>query len=329
MPDPTLPAPWYRRHWFLLALPLALGAGAMVPWLGAQGGPLRPEISVHLAVAASFLVSGLTLPSAALVAALGRLRLHGLVQIISFIVAPLLALAIVPLLAASGQPAALGDGFLLLACLPTTIASCAIMTRAAGGDEAAALCNATGGNLLGVLATPLLLAALLGAQAELPLARILGLLALDVLAPLALGQLVQHLGGPALARRCTPLKAVSSLAILFIVFTVSCGMFASHDLGALGRTALLALALAAVLHAVLLALAWWSSGLLGLARGERIAVLFCASQKTLAIGAPLVAIVHPQQADLALAMLPMVLYHPVQLLADGIIAARLKTAEPA
>ena len=106
-------------------------------------------------------------------------------------------------------------------------------------------------------------------------------------------------------------------------------MFTSHDLASLGQTAVIVLVLSFVMHAVLLMLSWWSSGLFGLVRGERIAVLFCASQKTLAIGAPLVAIVHPQQADLALAMLPMVIYHPVQLLVDGIIAARLKTAKPA
>ena len=317
------------RHWFLLTLPLALGAGALVPWLGAQGGPLHPEITVHVAVAASFLISGLTLSSSALVAALSRVRLHALVQVISFIVAPLLALAAGPALIALGQPVSLADGFLLLACLPTTIASCAIMTRAAGGDEPAALCNATGGNLLGVLATPLLLAVLLGAHVELPFGRILGQLALDVLAPLAIGQLIQRIGGDALAQRSAALKPVSSLAILFIVFTVSCGMFTSHDVTTLGRTAAIVLMLAVLMHATLLALSWWSSGLIGLTRNERIAVLFCASQKTLAIGAPLVAIVHPHQADLTLAMLPMVLYHPVQLLADGIIAARLKTVKPA
>lgn len=317
------------RHWFLLTLPLAFVAGALVPWLGAQDGPLHPEISVHVAVAASFLISGLTLSTSALVAALGRIRLHALVQTISFVVAPLLALAAGPVLLALGQPTALADGFLLLACLPTTIASCAIMTRSAGGDEAAALCNATGGNLLGVLATPLLLAVLLGAQVELPLGRILGQLALDVLAPLAVGQLAQLIAGDALARRCSSLKPITSLAILFIVFTVSCGMFASHDLPSLGRSVLIVLVACVLLHAVLLALSWWSSGLIGLARGERIAVLFCASQKTLAIGAPLVAIVHPHQADLALAMLPMVIYHPIQLLTDGLIAARLKTATPA
>lgn len=326
----AMPVPnFLLRHWFLLTLPLAFAGGAMVPWLGAQGGPLHPDVSVHLAVAASFLISGLTLPSSALITALGRVRLHALVQVISFVIAPLLALAAGPALIALGQPVALADGFLLLACLPTTIASCAIMTRAAGGDEAAALCNATGGNLLGVLATPLLLAVLLGTHVELPLGRILGQLALDVLAPLAIGQFLQYLGGQTLAQRCAPLKVVSALAILFIVFTVSCGMFTSHDVASLGRTAAIVLALSVVLHATLLALSWWSSGLIGLARPERIAVLFCASQKTLAIGAPLVAIVHPQQADLALAMLPMVLYHPVQLLADGIIAARLKTTKPA
>lgn len=45
-------------------------------------------------------------------------------------------------------------GYIILACLPTTIASNVVMTRAAGGDEAASLVEVFIANILGPFVTP-------------------------------------------------------------------------------------------------------------------------------------------------------------------------------
>src|SRR3954463_9375748 len=112
------------RHWFLCGLVLAVLLAALVPWIGARGGPLRSEVTVHLAVAAAFLVSGLTLPLAQLRAAFARARLHLFVQGFSFVLVPALVwLLLLPLLRWCGGSPALVQGFIVLACLPTTIAS--------------------------------------------------------------------------------------------------------------------------------------------------------------------------------------------------------------
>lgn len=314
------------RQWFLLGLGVALVLGAVAPWIGAPAGPLHPEWSVHAAVALSFLISGLTMPIAQLVGALGRWRLHLYAQAMSFLAMPLLVQALLPLFAAMGMPAAVGQGFVVLSCLPTTIASCAILTRTAGGDEAAALFNAVAGNLIGLIVTPLLLLLLLGATGDAPVGKILEQLALDVLAPLIAGQLVQRLGGESVARRAKPLKLLPSAIIIFIFYTVICATCAERDLGAISHALACTLAAALALHLAMLALCWWSSALtvLGFSRGDRIAAMFCASQKTLAIGAPMIAIMHRQDAALGLIMLPIIAYHPLQLLVDGTLAGRLR-----
>jgi sodium/bile acid cotransporter 7 len=318
------------RHWFLLGLGLALLLGALAPGIGASGGPLHPEWSVHAAVGLSFLVSGLAMPGSQLVASLGRWRLHLFVQAMGFIVAPLLVLALRPALAGAGMPTAVGQGFVVLACLPTTIASCAILTRAAGGDEAAALFNAVAGNLLGLGLTPALLLLLLGATGEAPVARILQQLALEVLAPLLAGQLAQRCGGAPVARLAKALKPLPTLMIIFIFYTVICATTAERDLATVGQALACTLAAALALHLAMLALCWWGSAMpaLGLERGERIAAMFCASQKTLAIGAPMIAIMHRQDAALGLIMLPIIAYHPLQLLVDGVLAGRLRRQQP-
>ena len=59
-------------------------------------------------------------------------------------------------------------------------------------------------------------------------------------------------------------------------------------------------------------------------RADRISALYCGTQKTLALGAPLLAILFELNPDLGLLSLPIVLYHPVQLLVGGALAPRLQ-----
>ena len=57
---------------------------------------------------------------------------------------------------------------LVMSALPTTVNMCVALTQSAGGNVAAALANAVIGNLLGVVATPALLYALLRARVPMP-----------------------------------------------------------------------------------------------------------------------------------------------------------------
>ncbi|HEX3135742.1 MAG TPA: bile acid:sodium symporter, partial [Planctomycetota bacterium] len=157
------------RHWFLVGLAVVIALAASLPWIGAPGGPLKPALTVHLAVAGAFLVSGLTLPLAHLHAAAGRWRLHLFIQGFSLLLVPALVWTALPLLTLLGASQALSQGFLVLACLPTSIASNVIFTRTARGNEANALCNSVLGTLLGLVMTPAMLVLLLGTHGEAPI----------------------------------------------------------------------------------------------------------------------------------------------------------------
>jgi sodium/bile acid cotransporter 7 len=314
------------RRWALIAgIAACVRAALLAPGLGREHGILQPRGAVPCAVALSFLVSGLTLPGAQLLAAAGRWRLLAFIQAGSLLAFPLAALAARPLLAWLGWPSELISGFVILACLPTTIASNAMLTRQAGGDEAGALCNAVAGNLLGLVATPALLAAVLGASMDTPLLTVAGDLLLVVLVPLLAGQLGRRLGLAAREPAMRLLRPLPALAILYLCYTAACAAFGALDPARLGSVLLMAVAGAMVLHGAALALCWRLSGarLLAFSRAERIAALYCTCHKTLAIGAPLIALLHQSRAP-GLALLPIIVYHPLQLLVGALLADRLR-----
>jgi solute carrier family 10 (sodium/bile acid cotransporter), member 7 len=321
---------WFARHGFVLGLAAATALAFVVPELGARGGPLRPEITTKLGVAAIFFMQGLALAPAAL--RLGALswRLHVVVQLAIFVAFPLTLIA---LDAAGGRllPDDIRLGFLFLAILPTTISGCVVLTAAAGGNVAGALFNSTLANIAGVALTPTWAALLLSARAEAPpFAPMVGEIALLLLAPLAAGQLVR----PLLRRVWEPdrrlLSVLSNAVILFIVFaafagSVLSGAFVESGLGATLLVAVLALALfgAATAAAAL------AGRRLRFAEADRIALLFCAPQKTLAAGAPMAQILFAGHPGIGLILLPIMVYHAVQLVGGAALAQRIAAAHPA
>lgn len=315
------------RHWFLIGLALVIALAAWQPWIGAPGGPLWPELTVHLAVAGAFLVSGLTLPVAHLRAAAGQMRLHLVIQVICFVIVPLLVWLAQPLLAVCGASAVLIQGFVVLACMPTTIASCVIFTRTAGGNEPGALCNAVLGNLLGLVVTPALLLVLLDVHGESPILRVLKQLSLDVLLPLVAGQVIRL----AMARWVAwfeQLRQIPSILLLYLILCVFSATFAAPMPSDAGRDITIALLGSVALHGLLLLGCWWVAGWRwwAFARGDRIAVLFCASQKTISLGIPMLSILYAQHPQLAWLTLPLICYHPLQLVIGGVLVGRLRKA---
>ena len=67
---------------------------------------------------------------------------------------------------------------------------------------------------------------------------------------------------------------------------------------------------------------WWMGGALGFARADRITLLYSGSHKTLATGAPMARILFPG-AEAGLIIIPLMLYHQLQLIISAWLAARL------
>jgi sodium/bile acid cotransporter 7 len=247
----------------------------------------------------------------------------------SFVVAPAVAWAIA--LGLTHLSRDLAMGLVIAAAVPTTAASAAVWTRRAGGNDAVALLVMMVTNLSCFAVTPLILWLTAGAQVggeEFRPGPMMIRLALIVLVPLLSAQALRLLPRVAAwsARRKTPLGVVCQLGMLTMVLTgvVQCGEklhgVQAGGIGWLGWGATIASVL--IVHLAALAAGQSLGRLLRLPREDWIAVGFAGSQKTLLIG--LGTALGYANFFGPLAVLPMVLYHAIQLLVDTVIADRLR-----
>jgi sodium/bile acid cotransporter 7 len=114
---------------------------------------------------------------------------------------------------------------------------------------------------------------------------------------------------------------LSNGVILFIVYAAFCDsvqerIWVTHG----GALTAQVLAVVLGLFAVVSGLVALSCRLAGLNREDGIAAYFCSVKKTLAMGVPLAVLIFGERSDLPLLLLPIMFYHPVQLLLNGLLA---------
>ncbi|MFJ6904780.1 bile acid:sodium symporter family protein [Streptomyces griseoluteus] len=272
------------------------------------------------AIAFLFFLYGARLSTREAMAGLRHWRLHLTVLACTFVVFPLLGLAargLVPALLT--QP--LYQGLLFLTLAPSTIQSSIAFTSIARGNVPAAICAGSFSSLVGIVLTPLLAAVLLGNSGGGLSADSLLKIVLQLLVPFLAGQLLRRFIGGFVARHKKVLGLVDRGSILLVVYTAfSEGMAQGiwHQVSAPRLGALLLVE--AVLLAVMLTLTWYGARALGFDRGDRIAIQFAGSKKSLASGLPMAGVLFGAHASLA--VLPLMLFHQMQLMVCAVIAKR-------
>ena len=276
----------------------------------------------NIAIALLFFLHGAKLSRESIIAGAGHWRLHLLVFSLTFVLFPLLGLALKPLL----SPLIGNDlymGMLYLCALPATVQSAIAFTSLARGNIPAAICSAAASSLFGIFLTPLLVTLLLNVHGEgaSTLDAILKI-SLQLLLPFIAGQIARRWIGNWVARNKSWLKFVDQGSILLVVY----GAFSEAVIeGLWQQIPLLDLLGLVLVCCIVLALVLVASTVLGKAFGfnqeDRITILFCGSKKSLATGVPMAQVLFAG-STIGLLILPLMLFHQIQLMVCAMLAQR-------
>jgi sodium/bile acid cotransporter 7 len=303
---------------FIAALLASVALAALLPCRGEWITVFSAATTAAIAV--MFFLQGARLSRQAIVAGLIHWRLHLVILAATFVLFPLIGLGLRAVLP-HAVSAPLWLGLLFVCLLPSTVQSSIAFTSIAGGNVAAAVVAATASNLIGILATPLLVGLLLSLHGGISLTEIRDI-ALQLLAPFLAGQLLQRWIGDWVRAHRSWTTVSDRLSILLVVYTafsaaVVAGiwqMLSIRDLVAVGL-------LDALVLAIMMTFTVGAARALGFDRSDRITILFCGSKKSLATGVPMAKVLFAAKF-VGLAVIPLMIFHQLQLMVCAAIARR-------
>jgi len=275
-----------------------------------------------VAIGLLFFLHGAKLSSAAIISGMTHWRLHLVVFICTFIMFPLLGLALKPILSPL-VGTELYLGLLFLCALPATVQSAIAFTSLARGNIPAAICSAATSSLIGIFLTPLLVMLLLGAEVQgSSTTDAISKIVVQLLLPFIAGQVARVWIGEWVARNKSWLKYVDQGSILLVVY----GAFSNAVVEGIWQQVPLAqLAGLVFACALLLALALVITNFvgrrLGFSTADRITILFAGSKKSLATGVPMAQVLFAG-GTIGVMILPLMLFHQIQLMVCAVLAQR-------
>lgn len=308
---------------FFILLISSIALAKFFPEWGTDASPLPLKFLTGIGISIIFFFYGVKLSPQKLKEGLSNWKLHILIQASTFLIFPIVILILYWIWGEEGNYLWLGTFY--LAALPSTVSSSVVMVSIAGGNLPAAIFNASISSIVGIFITPVWMDILLPETAiSFDLTDTFIKLSLQVLFPVIIGLFChQYLIG-FVNRFQYSLKNFDQAIILLIVFTAFAESFAERmfegytflELGSLGALMLL-------FFLVMMGLMYWLSTLLRFGRADIIAVVFCGSKKSLVQGAVMGRVMFPDPTIFGIILLPLMIYHALQLMVGSAIAQRL------
>ncbi|XP_053259161.1 sodium/bile acid cotransporter 7 isoform X3 [Podarcis raffonei] len=304
-----------RKDWFILGIVLVITVAKLEPAFGVKGGPLKPEITItYIAVSAIFFNSGLSLKTEELTSALMHVKLHLFVQIFTLVFFPTAIWLFLQLLSITPINEWLLKGLQTVGCMPPPVSSAVILTKAVGGNE-------------GIVITPLLLLLFLGSSSSVPFSSIFSQLFMTVVVPLIIGQIVRRYIKEWLERKKPPFGAISSCVLLMIIYTTFCDTFSNPniDLDKFSLIIIVFIIFSVQLGFMLLTFFFSTRKNSGFTPADTVAIIFCSTHKSLTLGIPMLKIVFEGYEHLSLISVPLLIYHPAQILLGSVLVPTIKS----
>eukprot|EP01084_Bolivina_argentea_P260329 439596_1 len=325
-----------QKYFFIIGVLITVIFAASYPSLGCNDCILTPRItSSWITVIFVFFIRGISMKSTAFKKASLFWELNLFVHAFMFICIPLIAYLLSLFLRAhTALSPELIDGLLILSALPTTTVTCIVLTATAEGNEAASIVNATLTNLTGIVISPAVILILLQNAATVDILGTFFELAMKIMLPFFVGQIVRC-GVGDLGRKCILdkkqyFKKCIEFGLFYIIFTaISESFYSGFDSDFIDI--LYVLVIVIILHMMLLIINWYLTYLYSKVMNnelccckpfdiyDRIAILFCATQKTVALGLPMIGSMFGTDPNIGLYIIPLLLMHPFQLIFDSLL----------
>ncbi|QIR16017.1 bile acid:sodium symporter family protein [Shewanella aestuarii] len=312
-----------KKEWFLVGMVIAIILAVFSAEVGRSGGVLHLDQLTGIGVAIVFFLHGLNLSPQAIKAGVSNWRLHIYIQSATFVAYPILWLIFGSTFLAY-MPAALAFGFCYLFVLPSTISSSVAMTSVGKGNVPAAIFNASLSSIIGVLITPLLIRLFMNLEgAELNLMDSVISIAKLLLIPMVLGQLLRPLLLKWIDKHKSVIGKVDKVVIILIVYNAFCdsvinGIWRDFSVSLLAACiAICVLVMLFMVHSI-----QWGARRCNFSVPDEVAAVFCGTKKTLAAGVPMAQVIFGNDPGLGMMLLPIMLYHPIQIFYCAMLANR-------
>jgi len=315
-----------KKEWFLVGMVLAIALASVSAEVGRSGGLIHLDKLTGIGVAIVFFLHGLGLSPSAIKAGISNWRMHIYIQLATFLAYPLLWVLFGDLLLAN-MPASLAFGFCYLFVLPSTISSSVAMTSVGKGNVPGAIFNASLSSILGIVITPLLIQLFMGFEGvELDLMASVMSIAKMLLLPMIVGQLARPLLLSFSQKHKAIVNKIDKYVILLIVYNAFCNSVANGIWSSFSIEMLVSsIAICSVILLCMVHLIQWGARRCQFERPDEVTSVFCGTKKTLAAGVPMATVIFGSDPALGMILLPIMLYHPIQIFYCAILASRYAT----
>ncbi|MBX2925496.1 MAG: bile acid:sodium symporter [Chitinophagaceae bacterium] len=312
---------------FQLAIIVAVIAAWLLPQPGIAKGSFSLEALSSHGLSFIFFFYGLKLSLHKLRSELVNWRMHMIVHLSTFVLFPLIGLLIMPLF--RGESHIVWLGIFYLCALPSTVSSSVVMVSIAGGNLPAAIFNASLSTLAGIFITPLwMLPVLEAGGGSLHPGDIMLKLFLQVLLPVTIGLLLNQKLGWFADKYKKQLRFFDQGVIVLIIYTAFCHAFYEKAFAGFSLYTILMIAAGmSALFFLVLMLLKKLCGVLKFNRRDSITVLFCGSKKSLVHGTVMSKVLFPASAEVSVILLPLMIYHALQLIFVSVIAQKMANPE--
>jgi len=308
---------------FVFFLIVAVFFAWLLPSVGASEARFSLYWFANIGISLIFFFYGLKLSREKLRTGLNNKYLHFLIHITTFLVFPTFALLLRPIFRGDNMEI-LWLGIFYLATLPSTVSSSVVMVSIARGNIPAAIFNASISSLIGVFITPLWMSFVLASAIGIDISAfgaIIGKLMLQVLAPVLLGMALNKRWGHIAESRKKNISIFDQSIILLIVYTSFCKSFAHNVFAGFSHYTFICCAIGMLIFFfAVYRLIGFVCKRLKMSREDTITAQFCGSKKSMIHGAAMSKVIFAGFSGLGIILLPVMLYHTLQLVIVSAIA---------